>query len=213
MNPAHARLPAVFLVGIAMTLAGCRTPPPPPPPPAPTITTTVVLLPSEEPGGGAVQVGEGQDAATLDTPYAAATIDDLGRLEEAVADQQTVERDFAAALAAQPPDAVHFTLYFEQGGTRVVADSEETLKRLFAEVARRQVAEVQVTGHTDRLGKEADNDRLSAQRAEAVREMLVDQGLASDFIRAVGRGEREPLVPTDDEVPERRNRRVEVIVR
>jgi outer membrane protein OmpA-like peptidoglycan-associated protein len=46
-----------------------------------------------------------------------------------------------------------------------------------------------------------------------VRETLIQLGLQSAFIRAVGQGERAPLVPTPDEQPEPRNRRVEVIVR
>ena len=70
-----------------------------------------------------------------------------------------------------------------------------------------------MTGHTDRVGSEADNDRLSLQRAEAVRAMLIQRGINSSFLRAVGRGEREPLIPTPDEQAEPRNRRVEVIVR
>ena len=176
----------------------------------PTVTTTVVLLPS---GGGAVRVGDGEGVTTLDTPYTAATVDDLGHLQETVVDLEMVERDFAAALAAQPPEAVHYVLYFKEGETQVMPGSRDTLHKLFEEVAHRQAVEVEVTGHTDRLGKEEDNDRLSTERAEAVRDMLINQGLQADFVRAVGRGEREPLVPTEDEVPEMRNRRVEVIVR
>ena len=63
------------------------------------------------------------------------------------------------------------------------------------------------------VGADTDNDRLSLERAEAVRAMLIQRGIKASFIRAVGRGEREPLVPTPDEQPEPRNRRVEVIVR
>jgi outer membrane protein OmpA-like peptidoglycan-associated protein len=87
------------------------------------------------------------------------------------------------------------------------------LAELFAEVAKRAAVEVQVTGHTDRVGTDTDNDRLSLERAEAVRAMLIQRGIQATFIRAVGRGEREPLVPTPDEQSEPRNRRVEVIVR
>ena len=78
---------------------------------------------------------------------------------------------------------------------------------------QRQAVEVEVTGHTDRVGKVADNDRLSQERAEAVRDAMVKNGLQASFIRAVGRGEREPLIPTPDEQEEPRNRRVQVIVR
>ena len=129
------------------------------------------------------------------------------------AGEAEVNRIFEAALAAQPAKPVSFLLYFEEGQTQVASESRATLEVLFAEVAQRRAVEVQITGHTDRIGSVADNDRLSLARAQAVREMLVQLGLRSDFIRAVGRGEREPLVTTPDEQPEPRNRRVEVIVR
>jgi outer membrane protein OmpA-like peptidoglycan-associated protein len=82
-----------------------------------------------------------------------------------------------------------------------------------AEVRRRPDPEVLITGHTDRVGGVAQNDALSLQRAERVRASMLDLGLPADRAQAVGRGEREPLVPTDDEVAEPRNRRVEITVR
>ncbi len=84
---------------------------------------------------------------------------------------------------------------------------------LFEAVASRQTAEVQVTGHTDRVGSTTNNDRLAIKRAQAVAKMLINQGIKTKRVRAVGRGEREPLVLTKDEVKEPKNRLVEVIVR
>lgn len=173
----------------------------------------VVLLPEEQGKVGKVAVGEGERAVVLDTPYAAAKIDTRGRATPSVATEEEVARTFAHALAAQPPPSLIFTLQFEEGSTDVSLESHATLAALFAEVARRQAVEVQVTGHTDRVGSVASNDRLALERAQAVRDMLIQRGLQTSFIRAVGRGEREPLVPTPDEQAEPRNRRVEVIVR
>jgi outer membrane protein OmpA-like peptidoglycan-associated protein len=142
-----------------------------------------------------------------------ATVDSSGNVRRAVISEEEMQKTFGEALGAQPPKSVSFTLYFDTASTEVTRDSRATLDSLFAEVARRQAVEVQVTGHTDRVGTDTDNDRLSLERAEAVKEMLVQRGLKTTFIRAVGRGEREPLVPTPDQQPEPRNRRVEVIVR
>ena len=178
-----------------------------------TTKTLVALLPEESGTSGAVTVGEGARAVVLDAPLTAATVDTRGNIDKAAVTQEEIQRTFGEALAAQPPKPLSFTLYFGTASTEVTPESQPILEALLAEAAKRQAVEVQVTGHTDRVGTEANNDRLSLERAEAVRDMLVQRGLKSNFIRAVGRGEREPLIPTADEQPELRNRRVEVIIR
>jgi OOP family OmpA-OmpF porin len=178
-----------------------------------TTKELIVLLPEEDGTLGSVAIGEGDRSIIINVPLAAAKIDARGRVKQEAISQAEVNRLFAPALAAQPPKPISFILYFEEGKTQVMSESQATLEALFAEVARRQAVEVQITGHTDRVGSVADNDRLSLARAQAVLDMLNQLGLRSDFIRAVGRGEREALVPTPDEQPEPRNRRVEVIVR
>lgn len=65
---------------------------------------------------------------------------------------------------------------------------------------------VRVTGHTDLVGGEPYNDRLGFRRARAVSRYLVQRGVAPSRIDAVeSRGEREPIVQTEEK--ERRNRR------
>ena len=68
-------------------------------------------------------------------------------------------------------------------------------------------------GHTDRVGALLYNDTLSLRRAERVRKIFVERGLPTGAIHTAGRGEREPIVPTADEVSEPLNRRVEINVR
>src|SRR5262249_5985139 len=178
-----------------------------------TTKTLVVLLPEESGTSGAVSVGEGARTAVLDAPLTSAPVDTRGNVDNATVTQEEVQRTFGQALAAQPPNPLSFTLYFSTASTEVTPESQPILEALFAEVAKRQAVEVQVTGHTDRVGPDATNDRLSLERAKALREMLVHRGWRATFTRGVGRGKRERLVPTAAEQPEPRNRRVEVIVR
>jgi len=173
----------------------------------------IVLLPDENHVHSAVDISQGDGVTVLDTPMTAARVDNRGRVEKEAITEAEVEKNFGEALATLPPEPISFTLYFEEGSTVLLEDSKNTLLELFAEVAKRQAVEVQVTGHTDTLGKESDNDRLSEERAQAIKEILIAQGLKSNFIRAVGRGSRELLIPTPPNVREPRNRRVEVIVR
>jgi len=77
----------------------------------------------------------------------------------------------------------------------------------------RPVPDIAVTGHTDTVGTSEYNDRLSMQRAERVKGFLTGIGIPSDRIQTAGRGKRELLVPTADNIDEPRNRRVEINVR
>jgi outer membrane protein OmpA-like peptidoglycan-associated protein len=69
-----------------------------------------------------------------------------------------------------------------------------------------------VEGHTDSRGSDEYNMELSQERAETVRQFLVEQGVDEQRISAVGRGEQEPIAENDS--PENRavNRRVEIIL-
>ncbi|MDH5824371.1 OmpA family protein [Luteimonas sp. RD2P54] len=77
---------------------------------------------------------------------------------------------------------------------------------------------VHVIGHSDRIGSDQGNLRLSTQRAEAVREYLIDRGVPEDRITAVGRGSVEPMVECEGDRGQEvidclaPNRRVEVRV-
>jgi outer membrane protein OmpA-like peptidoglycan-associated protein len=74
------------------------------------------------------------------------------------------------------------------------------------------VQRLNVTGHTDRAGTEQYNLALSMRRANAVKDVLVREGLSADQIVVIGKGETQPLVPTADGVREAQNRRVEIVL-
>jgi OOP family OmpA-OmpF porin len=198
-----------------IALGGCATPPPPPPPQAPRATRNdlVVLLPDQDGKTGALSVTHAGEARVLDAPYAAARIEQEGRLQTGSATPAEVKRIFADALAAQPPRPVSFLLYFLEGKDTLTPESQQVVQQMFAEIARRPAPEIVVIGHTDRVGSVPANDALSLRRAQKVRDDLIKLGIPADRIQVAGRGEREPLVPTGDEVPEPRNRRVEISVR
>jgi len=69
-----------------------------------------------------------------------------------------------------------------------------------------------VEGHTDSVGSESNNMRLSQDRANAVRSFLVSKGLPSDKLTAVGKGKSSPVASNDTADGRANNRRVEIIV-
>nr|WP_283937703.1 OmpA family protein [Sphingomonas hankyongi] len=173
----------------------------------------MVLLPDENGGHGQVAIlkpdGTGEtlvsEANSRATLSATPAIHPLG--------SKGLKPTEAALLASLPPPPKSFTLYFLEGTTEMTEKSAPLLDEIKAEIAGRPGAEVQVTGHTDTVGSDADNDALSQKRAEEIMSLLASKGFDRTIMSAVGRGERELQVPTDDNVSSPVNRRVEVIVR
>ena len=180
--------------------------------------TRVVLLPQDGAAAGAVLVtprqrDSQQPAAVLDAPYAQAEVRPRTGVETAPSDARAVQQRYGALLAVQPAAATRFTLFFMPGTSQLSPESSAELAEVLSQATARPGGEIVVTGHTDRVGTVESNDALSLQRARAIRELLIGRGFDASRVDAVGRGEREPVVPTADEVAEPKNRRAEILVR
>jgi len=173
---------------------------------------TVVLLPDPQGRDTAVRVKQDGGELLLDKPYAAAQLTDQGP-RPASSSAEQVQARFGAALAARPLPPAQFTLYFIEGKDEFTDESKRAFDGVFEEIAKRPVPDVLVIGHTDTVGTDAFNDVLSKQRGEVVRKALLQRGIQIENVVVVGRGKREPIVPTSDNVAEARNRRVEILVR
>ena len=194
------------LCGLMLVLlVGCATPPPP-------ISDRIILLPQADASASALEVSAGASKLRLDKPYAVASLRG-GQLEAGQTTAEEVKASYGSLLSLQPARARQFTIQFQPNGSQLAPGADAIILQISQALAQLPAAEVIITGHTDRVGTVESNDRLSLQRAEAVRELLVGAGLARASIGVAGRGEREPLVATADEVAEPRNRRVEIKIR
>lgn len=173
----------------------------------------VILLPETSGKPTAVEVKTGTTSQVLSVPYQTASVSTSGDLALGTTDPQVVQERYGSLLAQKPAAEEQFLLYFEPGGSQLTAASLAVLPTIVARALARKGGEIIVVAHTDRVGSVPANDALSLQRAKAVRELFVTQGFKPDLVDAVGRGERAPLVATDDEVAEAQNRRAEIIVR
>ena len=192
-------LPAAAALSLLL-LAACATKP----------NETIVILPPPDGHVGGVVVQRGGERQVLDKPYAAIR---SGESQVTQASAAEVNQDFGATLQSLPPRPATFLLYFVLGTDELTEASKAELVKVRAALRERPVPDVLVVGHTDTMGEMLRNDRLSAQRAERVKGYLVEIGIPANRIGTAGRGERELLVPTADNVDEPRNRRVEIIVR
>jgi OmpA-OmpF porin, OOP family len=175
--------------------------------------TRVTLLPQANGQPSAIVVTSAKGSQVVAKPYDMAEIKKDGALALAQTSAAEVAKEHPQLLALQPAAPENFVLEFEPGTSTLTDTSRSRLLEVIQAARSRAGGEIVVTGHTDRQGSLEANDALSLQRAQAVRDLLIDQGFKPELIEAAGRGEREPVVPTEDEVAEPRNRRAEVLVR
>lgn len=201
MNRPRLTTHALAALALATLLSACAP------------ATRVTLLPQAGGAASAVEVRTDQGVKRLSKPYQVANVSAGGVISLDTTTATKLRQTHPDLLALRPPEPERFRLEFEQGTSQLTAASQARLDAVVASAQARAGGEIVVTGHTDRQGSAEANDQLSLQRAQAVRALLIERGFKPNLIEAVGRGEREPLVPTDDDVAEPRNRRAELLVR
>ena len=172
----------------------------------------MVLLPQADGKPSAVLVSKGNQQLLLNQPYATATVQGA-QITPGSSSAGEVAARYGNLLQLQPAAPRVFTVRFEVNSSKLNAEADAVLAQVRQALAGMPAPEVVVTGHTDRVGPLEANDRLSLARANVVRDILVAAGMDRSLISVAGRGEREPLVATADEVAEAANRRVEIKLR
>lgn len=100
-------------------------------------------------------------------------------------------------------------LYFATNKTVILPESEEALSDLADFLRENPGVSIRITGHTDAVGSDASNMRLSIGRAKAVRANLIMRGIDADRIEFDGKGKTEPIATNETEEGRAQNRRVE----
>jgi OOP family OmpA-OmpF porin len=116
-----------------------------------------------------------------------------------------------APAPAPQPVVRSFQVFFDFDRADIRPDARPIIEEAANNARRGGVSRLVLTGHTDRAGSPAYNQRLSVRRADAVKAEFVRMGFNPNEIQTIGKGESDPLVPTADGVREPKNRRVEIV--
>lgn len=120
---------------------------------------------------------------------------------------------YSGALLVKFEPAMQITLkdvLFETGSAKLTPSSYTSLNQLATFMKRKKTMQIEVAGHTDNVGSDAANLTLSQNRAEAVRNYLIAQGISATRLRAQGYGPHEPVADNNTEQGRQQNRRTEV---
>lgn len=106
------------------------------------------------------------------------------------------------------------SVLFETNESQLMGAAKNKLERVAKVLQDREGwKKVVVVGHTDSRGPEAYNQRLSRDRAQSVRQYLIDEGMNATEIEAEGEGESDPIATNDTPAGRARNRRVELRIK
>lgn len=150
--------------------------------------------------------------ATIGAAVGAGLGNELDRQEADLRDQiagsGATITNTGSELIVTLPEAVTF----DTDSTFVRQSSRTHLAGLAENLRTYPSSSIDVIGHTDNVGGEDYNQNLSSRRANAVFEILTQEGVDASRIRAFGRGENEPLASNDTDTGRQQNRRVNVVI-
>jgi outer membrane protein OmpA-like peptidoglycan-associated protein len=201
MSPTY--LKSFFTCFVLLLLSGCAQ------------KTTVVLLadPNGQVGnlsvansGGEVEMNRAAEATTVTNREARP-----GKPE--ILSEQQIASQFSVVLTVLPLPPEHFLLYFQTKSTQLTVESEAILPQIIQSIKNRNSEDITVVGHSDTAGDRSYNLHLSKERALAVSQILIRNGVKAEQITSTSHGEENPLIKTADNVQEAKNRRVEVVVK
>src|ERR1700730_12450154 len=101
---------------------------------------------------------------------------------------------------------------FDSGQYTLKPGAREKLAKIGGIILAHQGLKLQIEGHTDSIGGDELNQRLSERRASSVRDYLVSQGVTGDSITAMGLGKTGPVTDNTTAAGRQQNRRVEMVV-
>jgi outer membrane protein OmpA-like peptidoglycan-associated protein len=175
----------------------------------------IVLLPDNTGHVGEVQITNKNGSQVVSKAWHASQIQgaDAAPGTAVSIGEEEVDRIFGAALKALPEPPARFILHFKPETTELVKESSRVIPEVIREIKARNSRDIGVAGHTDTMGTDEYNMTLSYNRAVRIKEALVSKGVKSEDIDVSYFGQRNPLIQVGDNVPELRNRRVEIHVR
>ncbi len=123
--------------------------------------------------------------------------------------------DIDLTLAMTPIEKRTYILenmFFATDKTDILPKSEPALQELFEFLNENPGVRILITGHTDWIGSDKDNQILSEGRSASVRQAMIDRGIDPARMETDGKGETMPIATNDTEKGRQRNRRVEITI-
>ena len=101
-------------------------------------------------------------------------------------------------------------LYFSSNEYLIKEENKKDLKKIIEFLLSDKSINIEIAGHTDNIGDQFKNQKLSERRARSVKEFLVKNGIREERIICIGYGELQPIVNNSNNESRAKNRRIEI---
>ena len=175
----------------------------------------IVLLPDHDGQVGQIVVENKGGTQILTEPRQATEIRavDISPAPPVSLKEEQVLKEFGEALSALPEPPIRFLLHFISDTSKLTPESQRRIPEILRAIEARKSKDISIVGHADRVGSRKDNQRLGLERAVSIKNLFVSRGVDPSGVEVASHGEDNPLIETEDNVPEPRNRRVEITIR
>jgi len=125
--------------------------------------------------------------------------------------KQTVKLTLRYKPRPAPPPFVLKGIVFDTAKATIRPESFPALDIVVEFMKHKKSARLEISGHTDNVGRPKSNKELSERRALACRGYVISKGIDGDRITAIGYGDTRPVAPNDSDENRQKNRRIEAI--
>jgi outer membrane protein OmpA-like peptidoglycan-associated protein len=127
---------------------------------------------------------------------------------------QKLKEKFSMLYKNIPQKPRSYIVFFKSNSTELTQESKKTLKRVIKEIEKNSPCVIDIIGHTDTTGSAKLNKRLSLNRANYIKNLIFqNRNIKISKLRVKGYGEERLFVKTLNNIPEPKNRSVEIFIR
>ncbi len=196
----------IIVISVVLILAGLQAP-------KTTQSKASIVLGDKSGANNAIVISSKESELLVDEPFSMVKLKADGGISKPVKiSAKDLQEQFSDALEAEPKKPYSINLYFENK-TKLTTSSIKSIQNIMKVLREKEPYSIVIGGYTDSKGSKEKNILISKNRAEFIKDILLENGVKSSSIKVFAYGESGQLFSTKDGVREVKNRRVEVIVK
>ena len=181
--------------------------------------TTVVLIQNNK-NHNAILVATKVDSVIIDKARNYVDLDSSQKAPSAlkVMSKKEINERFGGVIKSTPLAPFSIDIFFKNNSIKLTEKSKlelsNIMKKTKINIQKRTPCDISIIGHTDTTGTSSHNQKLAFKRARYLKRLILSLNMAdTNRVKVLSYGESDPLIKTDNNISEPKNRRVEIYIK